>query len=127
MHLQIWWSWCPSSSNDTLIIQLGGFFVSWWGSYKVGRPCQGVNSTFLEFTMGINRKNLLVCYTDLKTKINLILTWFFKYFYNVIGDNPTKTSKIGCFSNFYGPLTPPKCYRPRSYMQLVNTRILHHF
>ena len=23
--------------------QLGGFFVSWWGSFKVGRPCQGVN------------------------------------------------------------------------------------
>ena len=44
----------------------------------------------------INRKNLPVCYTDLKTKINRILT-------------------------------PPQSYRPRSYMQLVNTRILRPF
>merc|ERR1711942_146955 len=42
---------------------------------------------------------------------------------SVIGEKPSKTSKIGCFSNFYGPLTPPKSYRPRSYMQFVNTRI----
>ena len=46
---------------------------------------------------------------------------------SVIGEKPSKTSKIGCFSNFYGPLTPPKSYRPRIYMQLVNTRILRHF
>ena len=50
----------------------------------------------LNFYWRINRKNLPVCYTDLKTKINLILT-------------------------------PPQSYRPRSYMQLVNTRILRHF
>ena len=44
-----------------------------------------------------------------------------------IGEKPSKTSKIGCYSNFHGPLTPPKSYRPRSYMQLINTRILRHF
>ena len=46
---------------------------------------------------------------------------------SVIGEKPSKTSKIGCFSNFYGPLTPPKNYRLEGYMQLVNTRILRHF
>ena len=24
-------------------LSAGGLFVSWWGSFKVGRPCQGVN------------------------------------------------------------------------------------
>ena len=49
------------------------------------------------------------------------------FFYNVIGEKPSKTSKIGCFSNFYRLLTPPKSYAPRSYMHRVNTRILRPF
>ena len=87
----------------------------------------------------INRKNLPVCYTDLKTIISLILTSFFllgrgdglsihafcvTFEINrlrntsVIGEKPSKMSKIGYFFDFF---------RPRSYMELVNTRILRPF
>ena len=59
MYLPIWWSYLLGSSNvicfmilpgassylASFYYQLERVFVSSWGSFKVGRPCQDVNET----------------------------------------------------------------------------------
>ena len=119
MHLQIWWSHLS---------------ISLLGSSNV--YCY------------INRKNLSVCYADLKTKINLLILTPHKVIglevicsllihafctifevnqlrsTRVIGEKHSKTSKIGCFSNFDGPPDPKSKIRLRHYTRLCNTQIL---